>query len=153
MNDMDDEFDVLLLIAVLMLFTPMMLYYTIPYFKGEVGGFDVQIDKTAMESNSEIVPTPRTVTTDDMLYMLLVADKYTPPPGKFRMVDGTELLEYEMNEEFFRNREAYLEEVRLTIPEYLPVDIHLQAGAADPEDPDDWSGWSGMQHWQVEVVR
>ena len=43
MNESDDAFDAIILIMVLAIFTPIMIYCAIPFFKGDVGGFECRL--------------------------------------------------------------------------------------------------------------
>ena len=76
----DDIFDILLLIFVLALFSPIMLTNSLPLFRGEVGGFDTLIEKTAKKSDEEITPVENALTRDDLLLMVTIADPSTKQP-------------------------------------------------------------------------
>lgn len=100
MQESDDAFDVLILIMVVAVFTPIMIYCSIPLFKGEVGGFNVQIEKTALETEREIVPVVNKITTNDVLLMLVVADRFTPQPKHINMNVQGKLLDIPLDESF-----------------------------------------------------
>ncbi len=85
----DDIFDILLLILVIAILTPIMIGNAIPMFKGDVGGFNTLIEKTAQQTGGEIKPVERPFTREDVLLMALIADRKTPQPAVFQsVVDG-----------------------------------------------------------------
>ena len=77
----DDIFDMLLLMVVLAIFTPIMLTNSLPLFRGDVGGFDTLIDKTAQKTEEEIKPEEQLLTKDDLLLMATIADSTTRQPA------------------------------------------------------------------------
>ncbi|WP_138755931.1 hypothetical protein [Paenibacillus sinopodophylli] len=141
MQEADDAFDMIILIMVLAIFTPIMVYCSIPLFKGEVGGFNVQIEKTALETESEIVPSERKMTTNDVLLMLVVADKFAPEPRNIRLNVWSDTLEIPVNEEFLLNRELKLQEAKGAMPDNIDVNMQL------------YSGPLGMRFWNVNEVQ
>ena len=85
----DDIFDILLLLLVLAILTPIMIGNSIPMLRGDVGGFNTLIEKTAQETAGEIKPAERSFTREDVLLMALIADRKAPPPAVFQsVVDG-----------------------------------------------------------------
>lgn len=138
MSESDDAFDVLTLILSLALFTPIMVMFAIPLFQGKVGGFDVQIEKTARVTQAEIIPVRREVSTDDILLMLVVADTYTPEPKKLRInTAGTETI-FSIDNDFFYDKITKLQLAKAAMPTTMD-DVKLEL----------FSGASGMRFWDV----
>ena len=137
MNESDDAFDAIILIMVLAIFTPIMIYCAIPFFKGDVGGFEVQIEKTALETKSEIVPTERVMTTDDIMLMLVVADRNTPLPQKIRLNTFGAPTEFTIDDNFLANKVLMLQNAKAAMPSTIPVHLEL------------FTGPSGMRFWDV----
>lgn len=81
----DDMFDTIVLVAVLAILTPIMLFVTSDMFRGNFGGFGVQIEKTALHTDATIIPVERKKTTEDVMLMLAVADQYEPLPLDFQL--------------------------------------------------------------------
>lgn len=138
MNESDDAFDVLTLILALAIFLPIMILQTIPLFQGHVGGFGVQIEKTAQVTHAEIIPDERKVSTDDILLMLVVADSYTPEPKKIRLSTSGTPLEISLDNSFFNNKVLMLQEAKAAMPTTME-DVKLEL----------FSGPSGMRFWDV----
>jgi hypothetical protein len=136
-NEADDALDIITLMGVLILFVPIMVYCTIPFMMGNVGGFGVQIEKSAPETNSEIPASPPEVfTTDEILLMLAVADKNAPKPKNVRLNVGA-VLEIPINDDFLANKIEVIQSAKLTMPVTEPVQMTLH------------SGTSGMRFWEV----
>ncbi|QGQ98788.1 hypothetical protein EHS13_29890 [Paenibacillus psychroresistens] len=149
MNEADDAFDIISLIMVLAIFVPIMVYCAIPYFQGDVGGFGVQIEKAALGKESEIVPTPRPITTNDVMLMLVVADKNARAPQKIRIsLSGPSGIHTEipLDAEFFSNRALKLQDAKLVMPTTVPIYLQLYSG---PSISSDMSDLSGMRFWDV----
>lgn len=86
----DDILDILLLLFVIAILTPIMITNAIPLFKGDVGGFHTLIEKTAQESAGEIKPIERPFKREDVLLMAIIADRKMPQPARIQsIVDGT----------------------------------------------------------------
>ena len=77
----DDIFDILLLMLVLAIFTPIMLTNAIPLFKGDIGGFDTLVEKTAQKTDEEIIPVEKSIKKEDLLLMTAIADTTTRQPA------------------------------------------------------------------------
>ncbi len=137
MNETEDAFDVVVLIAAIMIFIPVMIYCTLPFLKGDVGGFDAMVEKTARQTESEIIPVERPLTTEDVILMLVVADRYAPRPGTLRISTSGAPLQIELNDAFFANRTTALQNARAKLPVNQPVELEL------------YSGPSGMRYWDV----
>ena len=128
MNEADDALDLIVLIAALAVFSAMMIYCTIPLFKGDVGGFDVLIEKSAPPVASEIDPDPPVFTTRDALLMVLVADRNTPEPRKLRFDMGGETTTVAIDDNFFGAKAETLNLVNGIIPTRQKVKLELYSG-------------------------
>lgn len=137
MNESDEALDIIVLIAALAMFTAFMIYCSIPLFKGEVGGFDVLIEKSAPPTESEIVPDKPTFTTRDALLMVLVADRNTPEPRKLQIDMGGTPATITINEDFFGAKSEALNQVYSVIPSRQDVKLEL------------YTGPSGMRFWGI----
>lgn len=151
MNEADDAFDVITLIMVLAIFTPIMIYCAMPFFKGDVGGFGVQIEKAALATKSEIIPIERPITTDDIMLMLVVADSNTPSPKKIRLsptgIAGPH-TEFLLDDIFFANKALKLQEAKAALPAVPAPFVHLTlySGISNASDLTDLTG---MRFWDM----
>lgn len=138
MHEADDALDIVTLIAVMAVFVPIMMICAIPFFKGDVGGFGVQIEKTALETESEIVPMKPEFTTNDVLLMLVIADRYAPEPRAIRLNTYNAPMLIPFDDSFFTSRTTHLLEARRVMPNSLPVKLELYVGS------------QGMRFWEVQ---
>ncbi|GFN30938.1 hypothetical protein [Paenibacillus xylaniclasticus] len=137
MNESDDALDLIILVATLAVFSVVMITCSIPLFKGEVGGFDVLIEKSAPPTVSEIEPDPPSFTTRDALLMVLIADRNTPQPRQLRINMGGTPTTVTIDENLFGARADALNLVNSAIPARQDVKLELFAG------PD------GMRFWDI----
>ncbi|MDX8360768.1 hypothetical protein [Cytobacillus sp. IB215316] len=142
--DGDDILDVLVLILVLVAFLPITINQAIPFYKGDLGGFDTQIEKTALKTESEIVPIARQLTTNDIMLMLVVADEYTPMPKSLHIVSedtgGIPVMQtININNDFLNSKTGDLINAKSTMNEIESNLIKI----------DLYAGPSGMRYWQV----
>ena len=86
----DDILDILLLIFVIAVLTPIMIVNAIPMFRGDIGGFNTLIEKTAHETSGEIKPVERSFKREDVLLMAVIADRKAPKPAKFQSAVGVQ---------------------------------------------------------------
>ena len=119
--EIDDLFDIVTLIVILALFVPVTFKYSEPLFKGNVGGFNVQIEKTAKKVNYEIKIKEKMMTLTDIMYCLLVNDEEINGINKVELIikgyndcnfSSVEVeYKYEINidENFKQNKEQILE--------------------------------------------
>lgn len=139
MEEAESSFDMLILIGTLAIFLAIGLPFVIPLMKGDVGGFDVQIEKTAPVTRSvlsaNIDPEERQYDSGDALLMLVIADENGPQPRKIRFDRYGSQIEMALGETFFSNRKQTLESLWTGIPSDEKVDVRLYAG---PE---------GMMYW------
>ncbi|WP_239617488.1 hypothetical protein [Cohnella mopanensis] len=137
MEQSDDAFDLITLICALVIFTPIMVFVMVPFLNGHVGGFDVQIDKTARVTNAEIIPVHRQLKANDVVLMLAVADRYGPDPNKIRLsVNGS--IEIKIDEDFFVNKAEKVIEAKTAMPVNENVKLQL------------FSDQLGMRFWDVQ---
>lgn len=118
----DDILDVLLLIFVIAILSPIMITNAIPMIKGDVGGFDTLIDKTARKTTAEIKPKQRILTKEDVLLMAVIADKKMPRPATVRIAAGSGESGDIVLEDFLNRQQQVLN----TINSYVPVDKGLE---------------------------
>lgn len=137
MHEADDAMDIITLVGVLALFVPIMIVCAIPFYKGDVGGFGVQIEKTALETNREIVPEPFEITTDHVMLMLVIADKFTPEPRAIRLNTYGSPTLIHIDDHFLLERIGMLIQARSALPFDQPIQFDL------------YSGPSGMRFWDV----
>lgn len=134
MHEADDAFDLISLILALALFVPIIISCAVPYLRGEVGGFDVQIEKTARVTEGEIEPErSRTFRAGDFLLMLIAADRNSPMPRRLD-ING---LQIELNELFFVNKAEVVEQARLMLPRDDEIELVL------------YGNESQLSFWQV----
>ena len=138
MTEADDAFDIIILIMVLAIFTPIMIYQSIPFLKGDVGGFDVVIEKSAYQTESEIIPEKRQMTTEDVMLMVAVADPFMPEPRAMRISMTSPGMLIPFNDSFFANRMQYLITARTSLPPNQPINAEL------------FSGPSGTRFWNIQ---
>ena len=137
MYESEDALDAIILVMVLAIFTPIMMYCAIPFFKGDVGGFGVQIEKTALETKGEIVLKEPVLTTNDVMLMLVVADRNVPAPKEIRLSTTGTPTEFLIDDNFLTNKVQMLQNAKLAMP--TPMSVHLEL----------FSGPSGMRFWDV----
>lgn len=137
MNEGDDAFDLISLILVLALFTPILFSYTVPLLRGEVGGFGVQIEKTARVTEGELEPEPpRIIRSDDLLLMLVVADKQGAAP-KTLDINGVVV---QLDDSFFAQKAAAIESVRTLLTPGRELTFRL------------YGNESRMEYWEIREV-
>ena len=85
----------------------------------------MQIEKTALETKSEIVPTERVMTTDDIMLMLVVADRNTPLPKKIRLNTFGAPTEFSIDDNFFANKELMMQNAKAAMPTTVPVHLRI----------------------------
>jgi hypothetical protein len=121
----DDAFDTIVLMAILMIFTPLLIFLSIPFYKSDLGGFNVAIEKTALRTTSEVVPIPRDLTTDDAILMLVVADRYTALPKKLEINMGAGVADVAIDNIFLGDRTVGLQTAAAAMPVRSPMKLNL----------------------------
>ncbi|WP_105614118.1 hypothetical protein [Vallitalea okinawensis] len=134
----DDAFDFVILMCVLVIFVPIMVTYSVPLLKGEVGGFDTQIEKTALKTSGEIIPHKREMTTADVLLMLVIADRYTPEPKNLQININAPSNEIILDDNFLYNKREGIQIAYAAMPNTVPIQLKLYVGE------------NGMRKWVVE---
>jgi len=133
----DDVFDILLLLFVLAILTPIMITNSIPLFKGSIGGFDTLIEKTAQKTEQEIVPVENTITKEDLLLMTVIADKSSLEPAVIQFSidsNGDNIVNDSYNLQYDElSNEITIDEiinnkvmVQNTIEDYVPNNMELK---------------------------
>lgn len=122
--DTDDIIDVIVTVVILAIFTPIMISQTIPLMRGEMGGFDVQIEKSALPTAGEIAPIKNNFTSHDTILMLVVADEYFPEPRVVE-VNGTTI---NIDSAFLGNRISSLQLAAAAMPTVHNMDYELYVG-------------------------
>lgn len=120
----DDIIDVIVTVAILAIFTAITISNTIPLYRGELGGFDVQIDKTALPTKGEIIPTKRDFTNRDVILMLVIADGYFPEPRTVE-INGTTV---DIDTAFLQNRTPALIQADAAMPDDSNMTYELYVG-------------------------
>lgn len=134
---MDDALDVVLLMMVLVIFIPIMVLYTTPLLNGNVGGFDTQIEKTALKSSGEIVPVKKELRSEDVLLMFVVADEYTPSPEKIQINIDSPSEVFELDDNFLQNKRQTIIKANTALPAKEKVKVELYVND------------TGMRKWVV----
>lgn len=132
----DDILDILLLVFAIAVLTPIMLANAIPMFKGDVGGFDTLIEKTAQKTGGEIKPVERPFGRDDVLLMTIIADRKTPLPAVFQT--ATDGVSPEITINNILSQRAY---VLQTLNSYITYNGPLRIQT--------YIGSGGMRKWVV----
>lgn len=135
----DDALDIVVLIIIVALFIPMVVKASIPLFSGNIGGFNTQIEKTAYQTESEIIPVKREINTDDVLLSLVVADRYTPLPKKLKINVGDGEQEIAIDNFYLENKIEGLNRAKSVMPTLKDVNLDLYVGP------------SGMRYWGATV--
>ena len=120
----DDIIDVVVTILILALFVPIMIGQTVPLLRGTLGGFDVQIEKTALPTRGEIAPIKNSFTSHDAILMLVVADDYFPDPRVVE-INGTTI---NIDAAFLGNRVGALQQAAAAMPTVKDMQYELYVG-------------------------
>lgn len=121
----DDMIDLATTIVILAIFIPIIFKLSQPFYKGELGGFGIQIEKTALKTQGELLPNKIKFTPDDVVLMLAVQDDYFPEP-KIIEIDDTVI---NIDDEFYINRAIALQKAYLALPrDDVNMDIQLYVG-------------------------
>lgn len=120
----DDIIDVIVMVIILALFSSVTIANTIPLYRGQLGGFDVQIEKTALPTTGEIVPMKKDFTAHDTILMLVIADDYFPEPRVVE-INGTTI---NINSSFIDNRVSALIQAAAAMPTANNMTYELYVG-------------------------
>jgi hypothetical protein len=120
----DDIIDIVLTIVILAIFTPILIANAIPLFKSDTGGFNVQIEKAALDTSGEIAPAEPPFNSHDVLFMMTIADRYTPNP-KAISINGVDIT---LSETFFVNRTTALMAASTAMPTVSDMGYKLHVG-------------------------
>lgn len=91
----DDEVEISIDLVIMILCSTVFALFMLPIMfhmvTGNFGGFDTQIEKTALPTGGEMLPpVDPTLSNGDVVLIVAVADRYTPMPGKLN-IRGTEI--------------------------------------------------------------
>jgi hypothetical protein len=122
----DDIIDVIVMVIILALFSSVTIANTIPLYRGQLGGFDVQIEKTALPTSGEIVPIKKSFTKHDAILMLVIADDYFPEPRVVE-INGTTI---NIDSAFIANRTLALMQADAAMTSSNNMDYKLYSGSS-----------------------
>lgn len=120
----DDIIDVIVTIVIIALFSAIAIANTMPLYKGDLGGFNVQVDKTALPTKGEIIPMKKDFTTHDTILMLAIADDYFPEP---RVVEINGIT-INIDSAFLQNRTLALMQAAAAMPSNGNMTYELYVG-------------------------
>ncbi|GMQ55941.1 hypothetical protein AN1V17_03330 [Vallitalea sediminicola] len=120
----DDMIDIIITILLLAIFIPITVSLAHPFYRGELGGFGVQIEKTALKTQGELLPNQKSFTSNDTMLLLAVADEYFPEP-KIIEINGTVI---NINSAFFTNKIPTLQAAYAAMPYVKDMNIELYVG-------------------------
>jgi len=131
---LDIGLDFMAVIIAMMICIPFLFSTTMFFLTDQFGGFDSHIiDKTALETSSEIIPTARVIDRDDIMLMLAIADEYALSP-----------VTYNINGYSITVNDAYL-------ADKIPYMINAFAAMdASPKKFTLYYGNSGPRYWLVD---
>ncbi len=129
----DDLIDGIIMLLLLSLFIPFTLTHARPLYKGEFGGFAVQIEKTCLKTIGEIIPSKRSFTSHDTILLLAIADDYSPNPRVIE-INGTSI---NIDTNFLTNRIKALQDAHTAMPVNCNMTLDLYVGP------------SGLRKWVI----
>ncbi len=149
----DDIFDILLLLFIIAILTPIMLQNTLPMFKGEIGGFGTLIEKSVQETDNQTSEDDlTTITKDQLSLMVVVTNKLSPEPLTIQfavdvnndgvVTDSADPANDELSDEITFD-EVINEKVKIlnTIDQYVPDNLDLKLCTL--------VGNAGIKKWMV----
>ncbi|GKX28637.1 hypothetical protein SH1V18_11170 [Vallitalea longa] len=124
----DDMIDIVTTIVILAIFIPITFKLAQPFYKGELGGFGIQIEKTALQTQGELLPNKITFTPDDVLLMLAVQDEYFPKPKVIEINDSDRTVGTVINidDAFFINKGTALKSAFLALPSNKKTNMKIK---------------------------
>lgn len=126
--NVDDYIDYLVTILLLALFIPITVSNMIPLYTQKIGGFDVQIEKTALKTQGEIIPYEKTFTSHNTMLMLAIADAYSADPDTLE-INGTTI---QIDETFLGNRISALHNAYNAMPTVEKMSVELYVDSNGP---------------------
>lgn len=100
MRPVGDGLDLVSSLVIIVAFLPFYINSCIHFVKSDFGGFDTQLEKTAMDTHGEIADVEEHILVEDVLMSIAVADEFEPEPKQFN-ING---IKIKIDDEFFNNR-------------------------------------------------
>lgn len=120
----DDMIDIVTTVIILAILIPITVSLARPFYRNELGGFGVQIEKTALKTQGELLPNNKDFNSNDTMLLLAVADEYFPEP-KIIEINGTVI---NIDSVFFTNRIPALQAAYAAMPTVRDMNIQLYVG-------------------------
>lgn len=120
--------DTTVMVLILAMTLPTFVNGWLTLAKGDFGGFNTQIEKTAMKTRGEIVPATRDINRDDIMLMLAISDMYCQEPKTLR-INGNSMA---LDGGFFQNRTTYLMNAFTYMPTNSKMKFTLYVGSGGP---------------------
>lgn len=120
----DDMIDIVTTVIILAILIPITVSLARPFYRNELGGFGVQIEKTALKTQGELLPNKKDFNSNDTMLLLAVADEYFPEP-KIIEINGTVI---NIDSVFFTNRIPALQAAYAAMPTVRDMNIQLYVG-------------------------
>ncbi|WP_273321518.1 hypothetical protein [Vallitalea guaymasensis] len=120
----DDMIDIVTTVIILAILMPITVSLARPFYRDELGGFGVQIEKTALKTQGELLPNRKDFNSNDAMLLLAVADEYFPEP-KIIEINGTVI---NIDSVFFTNRIPALQAAYAAMPTVRDMNIQLYVG-------------------------
>ncbi|QUH29117.1 hypothetical protein [Vallitalea guaymasensis] len=120
----DDMIDIVTTVIILAILIPITVSLARPFYRNELGGFGVQIEKTALKTQGELLPNNKDFNSNDTMLLLAVADEYFPEP-KIIEINGTVI---NIDSVFFTNRIPALQSAYAAMPTVRDMNIQLYVG-------------------------
>lgn len=126
----DDMIDIVTTIVILAIFIPITFKLAQPFYKGKLGGFGIQIEKTALKTKGELLPNEITFTPDDVILMLAIQDEYFPEPKVIEIKTHSRSTIINIDDAFFINRSSILHSTYSFLPsnKKTNMNINFQVG-------------------------
>ncbi|MCT4687531.1 hypothetical protein [Vallitalea sp.] len=120
----DDMIDIVTTVIILAILIPITISLARPFYRNELGGFGVQIEKTALKTQGELLPNKKEFNSNDTMLLLAVADEYFPEP-KIIEINGAVI---NIDSVFFTNRIPALQAAYAAMPTVRNMNIQLYVG-------------------------
>lgn len=124
----DYNIDLLVVILVMAITVPFLLGISVKLMRSDFGGFDTQIEKTAMETTAEIIPVAREIDRNDIMLMLAVADTYVQSPNVYN-ISGVVIT---IDTAYLANRTGPLMTAYAAMPDNVAKKMTLYIGPSGP---------------------
>lgn len=118
----DDMIDIVTTVIILAILIPITVSFARPFYEKELGGFGVQIEKTALKTQGELLPNKKDFNPNDVMLLLAIADEYFPEP-KIIEINGTVI---NIDSVFFTNRIPALQTTYAALPTQKDKNMKLE---------------------------